>query len=163
MEGNDKNLAKAEKQRADELEKLRILAEAEAIRGEQLLITPTGDLGRQNELHMLSVSNLEDPERKYEIYYNGIQKLLKAHLPKGKQNKVARNYIYEEKNTYMTQGKRINRAGMRGADSRMGYISDADEMMKVIMDWIISNGTMVDLFNTMRDLNVSKGYGVRTF
>ena len=90
-------------------------------------------------------------------------RVLKIYLPKGKQNKVARDYIYEEKNTYLTRGKRVNRVGIRGADGRMGYTIDAEEILKIIMDWIMFNGTMVDLYNNLSVLNVSKGYGSRTF
>jgi len=36
-------------------------------------------------------------------------------------------------------------------------------MLKIIMDWIMENATMVDLYNKLRELNVSKGYGTRQF
>ena len=85
-------------------------------------------------------------------------KLLRAYLPKGKINKEARDYIYEEKNTFLTRGHRINQYGIRGADSRMAYIEEHEELLNVITKWIISRGTMVDLFNTLRDLNREKGY-----
>jgi len=159
----DKELSKTERLKALEQEKLRILAETDAVKGEQLFITLAGNLERQNELRQFALGNIEDPERKYEVYYNGIQKLLLTHLPKGSKHKTARNYIQEEKNTYLTRGKRINRAGKRGADGRMGHVADADDLMKVVMDWIIANGTMVELFNTLRELNISKGYGTRQF
>ncbi len=152
-----------EKQRKNNEEKLRILAEADAVKGEQLSITETGDVKRENELRQFALGSVEDPERKYEVYYKGIQRLLMKHLPAGKQNKVARNYIYEEKNTYLSRGKRINKAGIRGADGRMGYLADADEIFKIVMDWIMANGSMIDLYNQLRELNVSKGYGVRNF
>ncbi|MBC7758978.1 MAG: hypothetical protein H7069_08985 [Phormidesmis sp. FL-bin-119] len=151
------------KQQAVEKEKLEILAKASNVKGEQLSITGSGEVESKNELRTFALGSIEDPEKKFEIYYKGIQKLLKAQLPKGKENKTARDYIYEEKNTYLTRGKRINRAGIRGADGRMGYIADAEEMMAVIMDWIMSNATMVDLYNNLRELNISKGYGVRSF
>lgn len=154
---------KTAKEIADEQEKLRILAQSDQVKGEQLAITPSGDVERSAELLQAALGNTEDPEKKYEIYYNGIQKLLRAHLPKGVQNKAARDYIYEEKNTYLTRGKRINKDGIRGADGRMSYITDADEMLKIVMAWVMENGTMVDLFNKLRDLNIEKGYGTRQF
>jgi len=160
---NEKKQQKSAKQQALEQEKLRILAEADATTGEQLLISPTGELERKNELRQFALGSLEDPDRKYDVYYNGIQKLLLTYLPKGKKHKIARNYVYEEKNTYLTRGTRINRNGRRGADGRMGYVHDADDIMKIVMDWIIANGTMVELFNTLRELNISKGYGARQF
>ena len=163
---NDKDKEQAKKtakEEADEREKMEILARAGQVKGENLFVNNQGEVERENELRQFALGNLEDPEKKYDVYYKGIAKLLKAYLPKGKANKTARDYIYEEKNTYLTRGKRINRAGIRGADGRMGYIVDAEEMLKIIMDWIMSNGTMVELYNQLRDLNVAKGYGTRSF
>ena len=34
--------------------------------------------------------------------------------------------IYEEKNTFLTRGRRIDEKGIRGADGRMGYVDDMD-------------------------------------
>lgn len=102
MAKKDKQTPKTEKELAEEQEKLRILAETDKVKGEQLTITPSGDLEKQNELRQFALGSIEDPERKFEVYYKGIQKLLLAHLPKGTQNKEARSYIYEEKNTYLT-------------------------------------------------------------
>jgi len=31
--------------------------------------------------------------------------------------------------------------------------------LKVVMDWILKNGSMVELYNTLRDKNIEKGYG----
>lgn len=155
--------SRSKKEVTEEQEKLDILAKADRIKGEQLTITAGGAIERENELRQFALGAIEDPERKFDIYYNGIQKLLRTHLPKGKEYKAARDYIYEEKNTFLTRGKRINRQGIRHADGRMGYISDADEMLKIIMEWIMENGTMVELFNKLRDLNVVKGYGTRIF
>ena len=143
---------------AEVLEKLKMIAKADEIKGEQLAFTKEGEFVNQKELKEFAIGNIENPEKKYDIYYKGIQKLLLKHLAKGLKNKPARKYIYEEKNTYLTRGKRINEFGIRGADGRMGYISDADEILKIVMNWILSNGTMVELFTTLRDLNISKGY-----
>jgi len=144
---------------AEEQEKLKMLAKADEVKGEQLAFTKEGEFVNQKELKEFAIGNIENPEKKYDIYYKGIQKLLIKHLPKGLKNKPARKFIYEEKNTYLTRGKRINELGIRGADGRMGYISDADEVLKIVMSWILSNGTMVELFTTLRNLNISKGYG----
>lgn len=152
-----------EQQRKNNEEKLRILSETDAVKGEQLTITETGALEKENELRQFALGSVEDPERKYEVYYKGIQRLLMKHLPAGKQNKVARDYIYEEKNTYLSRGKRINKAGIRGADGRMGYLADADEIFNIVMNWILANGSMVDLYTRLRELNISKGYGIRQF
>jgi hypothetical protein len=154
---------KTEKELADEQLKQNILAASDQVKGEQLIISPTGDLERQREILQTALSNIDDPEKKFDLYYKGINRLLRGHLPKGPSNKAARDFIYEEKNTYLTRGKRIRKDGTRGGDGRMTYNTDADEMLQIIMEWIMENSTMVDLFNKLRDLNISKGYGTRAF
>lgn len=150
-----------EKAKKEEQEKLKILAKADQVKGEQLSISPTGKMVKVNELKTLAFGSAENPEKKYDVYYKGIQNLLRKHLPKGKENKKARSYVYEEKNVFLTRGKRINKAGFRGADGRMGYMTDAEEALSIVMKWVRSNGTMVDLFNQFRKVNIKKGYGVR--
>lgn len=39
--------------------------------------------------------------------------------------------------------------GTRGADDHIGYIPDAEELLKIIIDWIMENGVMVDLYNKL--------------
>jgi hypothetical protein len=147
----------------EEREKLLLLAKADDVKGKQLVVTETGTLETEDELKKFLATSIDDPQKKYELYYKGIMRLLKQHLPKGNSNKRARNYIYEEKNTYLTRGKRINLQGYRGADSRMTYIDDAEEMLDIIAKWVFAKGTMVELFTQLRDLNIKKGYGTRKF
>ncbi|MDN3588044.1 hypothetical protein QWY86_15280 [Pedobacter aquatilis] len=162
MAKNNKAKKISQTDKEKELEKLGILASTENVKGEQLFLNENGNFEKAQELKEMLQGNTEDPEKKFDIYYKGIQKILISNLPKGKENKLARNYIYEEKNTYLTRGKRKNKFGIRGADGRMGYISDAEEMLQLIMDWIFTNGTMVDLYNKLREINILKGYGKPT-
>ncbi len=155
--------AKKEKLSKAESEKLEILAKTDKIKGEQLTISNKGKIESKKELKDYAIGTVENPKQKYEVYYKGISKLLIKHLPKGKDFKKSRDFIYEEKNVYLSRGHRIDKLGIRGADGRMGYISDADEILRIIMDWILTNGTMVELYNTLRDLNIKKGYGIREF
>ncbi len=145
----------------EEQEKLKILSQADKVKGEQLSISSSGKMITVNELKSFAFGNTENPEKKYDVYYKGIQNLLKKHLPKGKENKKARSYVYEEKNVFLTRGKRINKTGLRGADGRMGYMTDAEEALGIVMKWVRTNGTMVDLFNHFRKINIKKGYGTR--
>ncbi|NTW55208.1 MAG: hypothetical protein HGB15_10760 [Chlorobaculum sp.] len=159
----DDEKQKAQKQRELEdqkikEEKLRILAKADEVKGEQLHIGAEG-INIENELRGFVKGLEDDPEKKYELYYKGISRLLRKHLMRGKEYEKARSYIYEEKNTFLTRGKRKKNDGTRGADSRMGYLPEHEEMLNVIIKWIVSNGTMVDIFNTLHELNISKGYG----
>ena len=82
-----------------------------------------------------------------------------ANLPKGKKNQKARMYVYEEKNTLLTRGKRKNQFGIRGGDGRMGYVSDAEKVLNIVVKWVRNNGTAADIFNTLREINVKNGYG----
>lgn len=103
----------------EEIERMMLLSKADEVVGEQLTIDTDGLLQTEDELKKFALGEIDDPEKKFDIYYNGISKLLLKHLPEGKGYKKARDYIYEEKNTYLTRGHRINEKGIRGADSRM--------------------------------------------
>lgn len=142
-----------------EQEKLLIIAKADEIKGEQLIIDIEGNLATEKELRNFALGDIQDPERMYDVYYNGIQKLLLKHLPEGKQYKAARDFIFEEKNTFLTRGHRKNEFGIRGADSRMGYKEDGEKMLEIIIDWILKKGDMYSLYSILRELNISKGYG----
>lgn len=162
MSGNKKHNKKKELEKLSEQEKLErmmLISKADEVVGEQLIIDTEGILQTENELKKFALGDIDDPERKYDIYYKGISKLLLKHLPEGKSYKKARDYIYEEKNTYLTRGHRIDEKGIRGADSRMGHIEDAEKILELITNWILKKGSMVDLYSTLRDLNVKLGYG----
>lgn len=88
---------------------------------------------------------------------------MKKHLPPGKDNKKGRNYIYEEKNTFLTRGHRKDKQGIRGADGRMTYVSDVKVALDVVSNWVLRNGTPLELFDEFRELNKSKGYGVAKY
>jgi hypothetical protein len=140
-------------------EKMDILSKADKIKGEQLIITPANELEYKKEIENFALGDIDNPEKKYDVYYKGIQKLLRKHLPAGKANKKARGYIYEEKNVYLTRGKRINKIGIRGHDSRHTYLPDAEEVLKVIIEWVTRNGTSFELYNILLDMNIKKKYG----
>lgn len=143
----------------EELERMMLISKADEVVGEQLTIDTEGILQSEDELKKFALGDIDDPERKYDIYYRGISKLLLKHLPEGKSYKKARDYIYEEKNTYLTRGHRIDEKGIRGADSRMGHIEDAEQILEIITNWIINKSSMVDLYSTIRELNIKLGYG----
>lgn len=162
MSDNRKSSKKKESEKLseqEELERMMLISKADEVVGEQLTIDTEGLLQTEDELKKFALGDIDDPERKYDIYYKGISKLLLKHLPEGKGYKKARDYIYEEKNTYLTRGHRIDEKGIRGADSRMGHIEDAELILELITNWIIKKGSMVDLYSTIRDLNIKLGYG----
>ena len=146
------------KKEQEELEKLSILAKADEIKDLTLGFDEEGNVQLKKEIDDLLLDPIDNPEEKYDLYYNVIKKLLEKHLPKGKEHKTARDYIYEEKNTFLT-GKRIDSRGIRGADGRMSYIPNMHEVINIITEWIATNGSMIDLYTKLRDKNIEMGYG----
>lgn len=152
-------LEKVRKEREQEMEREAILMKADEIKEETLIFDVNGQIEFKNEIADLVLEQIDDPEAKYNLYYNVVNRLLKKHLPKGDENKAARDLIYEEKNTFLTRGHRKDEKGIRGADGRMAYIPDINELINIITDWISNRGTMFDIYTKIRDLNISKGYG----
>ncbi len=164
MEGKKKKISneeleKIEKEHEQEIEREAILMKADEIKEETLIFDIDGQVEFKNEIADLVLEQIDDPEAKYNLYYNVVNRLLKKHLPKGDENKAARDLIYEEKNTFLTRGHRKDEKGIRGADGRMAYIPDINELINIITDWISNRGTMFDIYTKIRDLNISKGYG----
>ena len=162
MEKNKKKVENEELKRKKEQkhrEKLEILAKADEIKEQTFIFDDTGNLSLKKEIEELFSDPIDNPEEKYELYYKVLMKTLKRHLPKGLENKPARDMIYEEKNTFLTRGHRKNEQGIRGQDSRMSYIADIREIIVIVTEWVVTNGTMFELYDKLRNLNIEKGYG----
>src|SRR5690554_5268018 len=99
------------KQLQKEAEREAILMKADEVKGETLEIDFDGNIEIKNELDKLLLEPIDNPEEKHALYYNVINRLLKNNLPKGPRYKTARDLIYEEKNTYLTRGHRIDERG----------------------------------------------------
>jgi hypothetical protein len=75
------------------------------------------ELKEVDELRELTGARFENPEEKYQAYYNGIRKVLMQYLPTGKDFKQARDIIYDEKNVFLNLGKKkSDNNGIRGSD-----------------------------------------------
>jgi hypothetical protein len=161
MEQNSKKKLEDKKklQEQKDREKMEILAKADEIKNQTFVFDNTGELALRKEIEDLSMEPIDNPEERYETYYKIVNRLLRKHLPKGQENKRARDLIYEEKNTFLTRGHRKDSRGYRGADGRMSYIADIRELIDVISEWIVSQGTMFELYNKLRTINIEKGYG----
>lgn len=83
-----------EKKQARELEIESILLKASESKEESLFFAENGDIEIRNEIESLLDQQIDDPDEKYELYYNVINKILRDYLPKGKENESARNIIY---------------------------------------------------------------------
>nr|DAO29189.1 MAG TPA: hypothetical protein [Caudoviricetes sp.] len=141
-----------------EEERLQLLMEADKNKEESFQFDFDGDVVLKSEIADLVLEQIDNPKEKYELYYNVVNRLLKKHLPKGKQFEKERNFIYEEKNVFLTRGHRKNDKGIRGADGRMAFTDDINELVNVITDWITSKGGMFELYSKLLELNKTKGY-----
>jgi hypothetical protein len=141
-------------------ERALLLANTELVKGEQLKISLTGEVISEEELRDYAVGYVSDPENMYNMYYLGIDKLLKRYLPQSPLHKADRERIYEEKNTYLTRGHRIRPNGRRGADGRMGYPADAETVLNLVIHWAATSRRMTDLYTLLLDLNIKSGYGM---
>ena len=88
----EKLVGKVETAKKMEIES--ILLKANESKEESLFITEDGNIEIRNELSSLLDKPIDNPEEKYELYYNVINKILKDYLPKGKENGRAREVIY---------------------------------------------------------------------
>jgi hypothetical protein len=139
-----------------------VIFEADRVKGQVLVLHETGEIATENNiLNTLPIDATDDPVEKHRLYYKLIERELLNRLPKGKANARARELIREEKCTFLTRGKRIDENGLRHADSRQTYLDDAKELYLVIYDWANRGANMIDLYNTLVELNIKKGYGKR--
>ena len=156
---SEKDIEKIEKEYIQEMERESILMKADEVKEETFAFDIDGQVELKNEIADLVLEQIDDPEAKYNLYYNVIERLLKKYLPKGEEHKQAREWIREEKNTFLTRGHGKDEKGIRGADGRMAYIPDINEIVNIITEWITSKGSLFELYTKLRDLNISKGYG----
>lgn len=147
-----------QKIREQEMEIAQILMKADEIKEETFDFGIDGQIELKNEIADLILEQMDDPEAKYNLYYNVLNRLLRKYLPKGDENKTARDLIYEEKNIFLTRGHHKNEKGIRGADGRMAYVPDIQDMVNIITQWISNQGTVYELYIQLKELNVSKGY-----
>lgn len=156
---SQEELEELQRKQEQDLERAAILMKADEIKEETFDFDVNGQIELKNELADMVLEQIDDPEAKYNLYYNVVNRLLRKYLPKGDTYKDARDFMTEEKNTFLTRGHRKDAQGIRGADGRMSYISDINELVNIITEWISNKGTMFDLYTQIRDLNISKGYG----
>ena len=145
----------------EELEALELLQKSKEKKGRQLRIDLSkGELKEVNEIREIIKSNSDNPEEKYNIYYNGIGKILKKYLPKGSEFKEDRDLIYDEKNIFLNRGKRkSDNNGIRKSDGRMTYQPVMGEILDVITEWASTSQNPADLYYNLYQLNEKHNYG----
>lgn len=160
MDDNKKTQQKQELSQAD-IERLELLQQANEKVGRQLTInSETGNVEEFDELRSLISKDFEDPEEKYNLYYNGIRKLLIDFLPKGKDFKQVRDIIYDEKNVFLNLGKKkSDNKGIRKSDGRMTYQPVMNEILDIIVKWVADSQNPFDIYREFYELNERHNYG----
>ncbi len=158
MEENKKKIIERKLSKED-LERLEILQKSEEIKGGQLLLNIDSELVIENEAEKLLGQQIDDPVTKFQLYYNGLTKLLKDNLPKGKDYEDVRRIIYDEKNILINRGAKKNDKGIRGSDGRMAYLPDIEQAIVIVANWTNIKGTPAELFMAFWDKNEELGYG----
>ncbi|MGG7035747.1 MAG: hypothetical protein ACI7YS_11230 [Flavobacterium sp.] len=144
-----------------DIERFELLQKANEKTGKQLTINiETGTLEEFDELKQLAGKEFENPEEKYQLYYNGIRKMLMDFLPKGKDYKQLRDIIYDEKNVFLNLGKKkSDNNGIRKSDGRMTYQPVMNEILEIIIRWVGESQNPFDLYREFYNLNEKHGYG----
>lgn len=158
---NKKEIKKQEGISQADLERLELLQKANEKTGRQLTInSETGNFEEFDELKQLVGKEFENPEEKYQLYYNGIRRLLMDFLPKGKDFKQLRDIIYDEKNVFLNLGKKkSDNNGIRKSDGRMTYQPVMNEILEIIVNWVGESQNPFDLYRDFYELNEKHGYG----
>ena len=156
-----KDIKKQEGLSQSDMERLELLQKANEKTGKQLTInSETGSLEEFDELRHLVGKEFENPEEKYQMYYNGIRRLLMDFLPKGKDYKQLRDIIYDEKNVFLNLGKKkSDNNGIRKSDGRMTYQPVMNEILEIIIKWVGESQNPFDLYRDFYNLNEKHGYG----
>lgn len=156
-----KDTKKQEGLSQSDMERLELLQKANEKTGKQLTInSETGSLEEFDELRQLVGKEFENPEEKYQLYYNGIRRLLIDFLPKGKDYKQLRDIIYDEKNVFLNLGKKkSDNNGIRKSDGRMTYQPVMNEILEIIIKWVGDSQNPFDLYRDFYKLNEKHGYG----
>ena len=157
----DKKIKKKLSITDQEQESMELLQKSKIKKGKQLRIDiDKGDLREINELRELIGKDFENPDEKYKTYYVGIRRVLMMYLPKGKDFKQERDFIYDEKNIFLNNGKKkSDNNGVRKSDGRMTLQSKMNEMLDVIVSWVSTSQDPNNLYNMLYDLNEKHGYG----
>jgi hypothetical protein len=158
---NEKEIKKGEQLSAQDIERMEMLQKVNEKTGKQLTISSdTGKLEEIDELRFMLGKEFENPQEKYDIYYNGIRKILMQFLPKGKEFKIARDIIYDEKNIFLNFGKKkSDNNGVRKSDGRMTFQTSMNEILDVIVKWVAESQNPFELYKLFYELNDKFEYG----
>lgn len=157
----EKDVKKQQALIESDVERMELLRRVNEKNGKQLSIDlETGALSEIDELRQMIGKDFENPDEKYNIYYKGIRNILMLYLPKGKEFKQSRDIIYDEKNIFLSLGKKkSDNDGIRKGDGRMTFQSKMNEMLDIIVEWVSGSQNPFVLYKKLYDLNDKMGYG----
>jgi hypothetical protein len=138
-----------------------ILQKAREPKGQINFIDAQGELKEFDERRQFILNNVDDPAKKYELYYQEVERMLKKIMNvKGadKLTKEAFKIVREEKCIFLTRGKMKNEKGIRGADSRQALIEDLEVAANIIYDNMMIGGNFYNLYNEFKNKNIELGY-----
>lgn len=159
---SNKKIKIDKKQSAIRDEMNELLLNSKTKKGTQLFVDEDSQAGLKelDEIKMLLGKTADNPAEKYNIYYNGINKLLRKYLPKGKEYKRARDIIYDEKNIFLNAGcKKSDNKGIRKSDGRMTYQQNMSDILDIVAEWVSTSQVAIDLYDMFYNLNEKYGYG----
>jgi hypothetical protein len=102
------------------------------------------------------VTDIQNPEKAYDLYYKALLSLMKSNLKD--LPKEQREYIYDQKNIFLTRGKVKNQNGIRGGDSRQAFLSDLQIALEIVINWVNEGSNPVNLYTAFREKNIEFGY-----
>ncbi len=106
--------------------------------------------------------SIQNPDEAYNLYHKTMNKLLRENfrpLIDGKENLPNRQLIYDQKNLLLNFGKDKDNKGIRGSDGKMATTERMEMVVKLIAEWVISDGkTPFNLFTKFGDKNIELGY-----
>jgi len=115
------------------------------------------DIEMEDTLSESVLEETQNPDEAHDLYYS-IQQLVQRSLPQGQQYDDLRDAVYEEKNIYLTGGEKKDEQGIRGADSRQGYLHHLRVMLKIVKEWSRRGASPFDLWSVLRKINEDLDY-----
>lgn len=152
---SDEDLAKKQ------LERDEIVQGASEPKGQMNFIDKQGELKEFDERRDFIMNNIDDPAKKYDLYYKEVEAMLKKIMnvkSADKATKEAFKIVREEKCIFLTKGKMKDDKGIRHGDSRQALIEDLQEAANIIYDNLLAGGNFADLYNTFKNRNIDLGY-----
>lgn len=86
---SQEELEELQRKQEQDLERAAILMKADEIKEETFDFDVNGQIELKNELADMVLEQIDDPEAKYNLYYNVVNRLLRKYLPKGDTYKDA--------------------------------------------------------------------------